>query len=118
MDNAWIKVTAHPEAFGVVRFTYEWDGPLTAPVIVDGRFSRELGKLPWPLHMIEWRFELDGGLYVRTDVRWWRITAARYALIKAWEWFTVRCVLTLYVWGLATREPGRIPSWRDIGWKR
>jgi len=118
MTYAKIKVTQHPEAFGVMRRTYAWEGPLTAPVLIDGRYGAELSALPWPLRLIERNYAMDAGIYIRTDVRWWRVTAARYALRKAWEWFTVRCVLTLYVWGLANPRTGGIPSWRDIGWKR
>ena len=116
-DYARIFITRHTGPLESVAHTYQWHGPVTAPALLSLP-AGDISSLPWPLVLIEDRPWIGGGLYVRTDVRWWRVTAARYALRRAWEWFTMRAVLTLHVWGLAHYEHGKIPSWRDVGRRR
>lgn len=121
-----LKVTAQPEMFGAggrVRYTYEWEGDLTGPILLDGRTA---ANLPWPLALVEempWgHSSWYVGRYIRLDVRgaWYRrgwLIAAR-RIKRAWQWLLARCVLTLHIWGLASYEPGRMPSWRDVGVRR
>lgn len=111
--RAQIQVTRTTGPFESVTHTYAWDGPIDAPVLIG--YENDRNSLPWPLHLIEDQPWMMGGIYIRTDVRWWRVTAARYALCQAWEWFTVRAVLTLHVWGLARYQLGARPSWKDVG---
>lgn len=119
LDRANIKTTVKPVMFGDggrASFDYEWEGDPTAPVLINSRMAADL---PWPMALIEENYLMRGGWYIRLDVRgaWyrrgWLIAVRRVS--RAWEWFTARCVLTLHVWGLASYEPGRIPSWRDVG---
>lgn len=100
-------------------FEYEWIGDPTAPILLS---SRQAADLPWPMAMIEEDYMANGGWYIRLDQhgvwyrRLWYITTSR--MRRAWQWFTVRAVLTLYVWGLASYDPGRVISWRDVGIRR
>jgi hypothetical protein len=117
----YAEILAHDHELPLERryTTYEWKGKPSAPVII-GRWM-EVKDLPWKLRLIEKEPYWDAGIYARTDgylllFAW--LTAARYALRKAWQWVSYRLILTAMVWGLAYTPPWETPSWRDIGRKR
>lgn len=112
-----IQVRHEPGPFETHEPVYEWLGAPGAPVYLTPRYLPDgLASLPWPVRRVDESPWDDAGLYVRTDVRWWRVTAARYALRRAWRWFTARAVLTLYVWGLADRDPAVTVTWSQVRW--
>lgn len=115
MTEAQIVVTYHrDEPFGAQRITYAWHGaPGAVAAVAD---EADITDAPWPLRVVGRQAWRRSTLVVRADVRWWRVTAARYALQRAWRWFTIRAVLTLYVWGLADRDDAVNVTWRQVRW--
>lgn len=115
--------------------TFEWSGPSHAPVLIRAGHLRDLNvNCPhwpdslevggYPLKLIPGSqhdsslFVYDGALYARVDglnwlswLRWALYRNARALAVKTYY----RIIITLHVWGLASYEPNRRPSWRDIG---
>lgn len=98
--------------------TFEWVGPTHAPVEISIDLWHEVGALPWPLQIIERYYERDTVLAVRLDghnrlwAYWhdWRVRAK-----QAWQWVSVRLILTAQLWGAAYVPPGEVPSWCHLG---
>ena len=136
MDTyADLIVHSAPLALGGRVRTFEWTGPASAPVLVRGDYLRELNITAqcwpdrleiggYPLKLIPGSqhdskcFIYDGALYARIDglnwfswLRWALYRKARALSAKTYY----RVILTLHVWGLASYDPSKRPSWRDIG---
>lgn len=136
MENyANLIVHSTPLAFGGRTSTFQWSGPANAPVLVKGDYLRDLDvdSSHWPdrleidgypLKLIPGSqydsdcFIYNGALYARVDGLNW-FSWFRWALYRQVRAVSVetyyRIIITLHVWGLASHDPSRRPSWRDIG---
>lgn len=131
-NYANLIVHSTPLAFGNRATTFAWSGSAHLPVEITPHHLEQLGMNGpmWPV-----RLQIDGyplklvpdsqyrfhsALYVRIDglnwLSWIRWTVYRKARALSVETY-YRIIITLHVWGLASYEPNRRPSWRDIGKK-
>lgn len=122
MESAWIEghreIKRNPLGNGAVLFTtYEWHG------------QGDLAQID-AYSLLSLGYDLDSDVIVMGNLRLrmidkdmrlvardgWkaRLYQAVWPTKRWWLWVWYRLILTLAVWGLATYEPGRIPSWRDI----
>lgn len=87
-----------------------WPDPVGEPVMMT---MEQIADSPWPLVKLEERPEYGGWLCARKDVRYWRLTAARFAVRRWFEMIQHRTIETLVIWNLV--KPGEGMDWR--GWK-
>lgn len=115
-----IQVSVFTNALGVrERMEYRWVGPPCVEISSDAYAYRgpdqpriQIG--PYRLHLIEWHYERNSGLFVRTSYPFWWAFVAWHRMNRGADLAYRRIILTLAVWGLAEYASGRIPSWRDI----
>jgi len=113
-DNAFIISYLHRLATGQEYETFRWDGPHDGIVAIGRR--TDLKKLPWKLIKLEDDLSLRNAYYIRADsgLDGWIIENS-YRLRRFEQWFRVRFIVTLAVWGLARWHESTEPSWKDIG---
>lgn len=124
MEYAWIEVhheiRRNPLGSGAVDFpTYEWKGEgdiaeLHLSWFLHDGITPDKGVLT--LGNLRLRVIDNNFLHIKVARDGWkaRLYQAVWPVKRWWLWVWYRLILTLAVWGLATHEPGRIPSWRDI----
>lgn len=114
-------------------FAVEWFGPANAPVRLPeelcltrlkGQFEggvkpERITGLPWSLRLIDHStLQIPPHLlYVRTDAEAGRLTypfwRARIGARRAWQWFSIRALMTLGIWGALDFEVNCERRWRD-----
>lgn len=119
MNLAKIEVT-HTVIHPTGRFyrTYKWIGKRDWPILIDCMVDLE--DLPFKLHLIEPRYDIGGGLYIRKDAFLpfgWAIVIKYKARDAYWIFFN-KFMATLNIWELAYTPHGAVPSWKDIGKKQ
>lgn len=95
------------------RRIYSWVGDVRWPLVVEDYTYDEI-KDQWPLKKVAEDWSGFRITCLRTDVRYWRFTEARIKVRRAWEWFNVRLLATMYVWGLLVTKPGVSYGWSDL----
>jgi hypothetical protein len=126
-EYAEILVHQWPNPLGGEPTTsFEWKGPINAPVEIGWDFSRKLGgesRLPWRLKKIGTSYHGFAYIYVREDiplfpktVQW--LETRWLAHCRAFNTLEARIVLTAHVWGLAYVHPNEEPRWSCLGRRR
>lgn len=121
MSFAEIVVHRHVLATGQHYETFEWVGAHDGVVRIRewdlvGRIG--LSRLPWQLKEVQYVTYQGVAYYVREDsgLDGW-VVERRYRLVRWEQWFRVRVVATLAIWGLARWAESTEPRWSDIGRK-
>jgi len=109
MKEACIITDAH-HVRNTQYYTYRWQGNKRATVFI--MFGQgDISDLPWKLHKIREDWNMGGTYYVRKDILFWWITSIKTWMFNIFQWWRIRFIITLSIWGLAHISTGEIPNW-------
>ena len=124
MERGYLIVHSRVNPLGaapILRYTWHGGDVIEISGNVWPEFSQAVPKIgtrlwigPYCARVLEYRFAHDSVLVCRERPV---ITALRVAFYRGNVYAEMayrRLVLTLAVWGLASYQQGRLPSWRDI----
>lgn len=69
---------------------------------------------PYKLEVLEWHYDIDRILAVRQAGLRTKVFVVGYKVKKLWLEVYHRLILTAWIWELANRTPGEVPTWQDL----
>ncbi len=123
--NGNILVDVKHDSFGhIIAMNYRWvGGPVIriSRVMLPHLFSGEptVGQLidigPYRVMIVSIRFDGQDVICVRY-MNGWRTIRASVKLFRHLDSFYRRTIVALSIYGLASVQPYRVPSWEDVPW--